>query len=442
MFTGTTPPEVRNLLNEVLKEYKGKDVYIGCSGNFTVDRLAHYRGFNVRSNDVSLYSKIASDVLLHKESKFEIEHPVIKEIYDSWEPSRYKDMIIMLLVIKLSDFKKLNNEFVKTYWNYYVDNSKQFYDNTIEKFEKNEVFNFEIKDYFDGDFVEHIRNKRGTGLGILFPPTYKGGYEKLFAFIDEVFVYEEAKYEMFEPEEADELFREFLEEDENIIYTDHQLKIDDKHLLSKLRIGGGKKDIFIYSSFNNEKKYFIEKKKNRPEVNMEVLEDSYEFTKDSVVKVYRVNKDIPNHYKQLYMSAKVNYTEGGDFGIMFTVDEKVFGFASMSKMLSTNEKAFIQSDFVVNSDQKQLSKLILILLKSKEIRKLINREFKHFYLGLKTSVYTDKPMSMKYRGPFKKTMTEPNKKTGINKLVYECEYNNKTIQQNFEEWLKRIKKQK
>ena len=65
MFTGTTPPEVRNLLNKVLQDYNGKDIFIGCSGNFTVDRLAHHNGFNVHSNDVSLYSRIIADILLN-----------------------------------------------------------------------------------------------------------------------------------------------------------------------------------------------------------------------------------------------------------------------------------------------------------------------------------------------------------------------------------------
>jgi hypothetical protein len=192
------------------------------------------------------------------------------------------------------------------------------------------------------------------------------------------------------------------------------------------------KDIFIYSSLNTDKKYYIEKKKNRPEMSLQVLEQDYKFNELSEVKAYRVNKDVPNHYKQLYMSAKVDYTEGGDFGIMFTVDDKVFGFASISKMLSTNERAFIQSDFVVNSNQSRLSKLVIILLKSEEIRRLINKEFKHYYVGLKTSVFTDKPVSMKYRGPFKKTASDKGK------IVYEANYNKLSIDKNYKEWLRKL----
>jgi len=132
----------------------------------------------------------------------------------------------------------------------------------------------------------------------------------------------------------------------------------------------------------------------------------------------------------------VKYNEGGergmDFGIIFTVNDEVFGFVSMSKMLSKGDKAFMQSDFVINSTQKRLSKLVVMLMKSDEIRILINREFKHWYKGIRTAVFTKNPVSIKYRGVLKRVKKEEGK------LTYESDYNNLTIEENYKLWLKRL----
>ena len=69
MFTGTTPPEVKVLLQELMgKIPTGEHVFIGCSGNYTTDKVMAGMGFAVHSNDVSLYSKLIADILLGEDT--------------------------------------------------------------------------------------------------------------------------------------------------------------------------------------------------------------------------------------------------------------------------------------------------------------------------------------------------------------------------------------
>jgi len=95
---------------------------------------------------------------------------------------------------------------------------------------------------------------------------------------------------------------------------------------------------------------------------------------------------------------------------------------------------FLHSDFVVNSNQQKLSKLVLYLLKSEEIRELLIDWFKHYYQGLKTTVYTNKPVSMKYRGVFNLIRRDRGK------LIYVGEFSGLRLQVNYKLWLKKILK--
>ena len=70
MFTGSLDIESKKILSKVLDKVTTKKVYIGCSGNFTFDKIASKKGFKVYSNDISLYSNIIGYTVLNKTFNF------------------------------------------------------------------------------------------------------------------------------------------------------------------------------------------------------------------------------------------------------------------------------------------------------------------------------------------------------------------------------------
>lgn len=430
MFTGTTPPEVRLLLGEIIKDKANTNIYIGCSGNYTIDRLASFYKCNVYSNDVSLYSKLIADILLNRDTEIKIVESGYAEIFRSWPETIYKKLIFVMYLMKIAEFSKQNNDYKKTFYDYYIEGNKEFYLNTVKKFERTKCLEFKINDFFYGDFITHIRNKKGSGIGILFPPTYKGGYEKIFKFVDDNVNYKPAPYEMFDPSNSAELFNEFLTEDENIIYSDRDFDLLEKFKIGEVNLGQGKHNVFIYSSVQTGKSYYMERKKKVTGKVFKIIPENYEFTEKTQIRILPCKTEEVNYYKAFFMSSKVNYTLGGDFGIMFFADEMLFGLASFSKTLSGYDDVFVQSDFVVNSKTRKLSKLLLFIIRSEEIRSIVLDKFKHYYQELKTSVFTDKPVSMKYRGVF--NIKEKQK----GKIIYTSNFVG-TLKENFELWLKK-----
>ena len=139
-------------------------------------------------------------------------------------------------------------------------------------------------------------------------------------------------------------------------------------------MGPGKNPIYTYSSVNQNKHYYIERDKNVKSSYTHILPIDYEFTDNTVISAKLCPVSDVNYYKAFYMANKVNYTTGGDLGMVFMADGKAFGFTSFIKQLSTLEKIFMQSDFVVNSNTQRLSKLLIMLTKSHDVRMLIARK--------------------------------------------------------------------
>ena len=432
MFTGTTPPEVRLLLQDLMKGVKGKDVFIGCSGNYTTDKIMSAIGYNVHSNDVSLYSKLIADLLLSTDTDMECVNPELRNVFDTWEHGKYKKLVQVMFAMKVAQFHQRKNNYQEEMFKAFIEQSKTYYHNTVAKLEKG-ALDFTISSFYYGDFLDFLKNKRGKGVGISFPPTYKGGYEKLFSYIEESFKYEHAPYNIFDPKEGGTIFKELLETDENIIYSDREWDDLSGYLSGKIKLGPAKHPVYIYSSIKRDNHYYIERDKSVKPSHIHILPVDYDFREDTIITVVPCPVNDVNYYKAFYMANKVNYSTGGDFGIVFMADGKAFGFASFSKQLSTLSRVFIQSDFVVNSKTKRLSKLLIMLLKSHDVRKVIAKKLFNYYDGLKTTVYTTNPVSMKYRGVFDLDRREEGK------LIYMADFVEQSLNELYQLWLKKFK---
>lgn len=432
-FIGTTPPEVKLLLQDLMKNVDKKDVFIGCSGNYTTDKVMAGMGYTIHSNDVSLYSKLISDLLLGTDTEIEVINPELRYVFNTWDETKYKKLVQVMFAMRVSNFHLRKNDYQEEMFNAFIEQSNIYYHNTIEKLEKG-ALNFNIKSFFYGDFVDFLKAKKGKGVGISFPPTYKSGYEKLFNYVEESFAYEHAPYNIFDPKDGGLIFGELLESDENIIYSDKEWSNLEEFLSGKIKLGTGKHPVYIYSSIKRDNHYYIERDKVVKPSNIHILPVDYEFTEETNISVELCLVNDINYFKAFYMANKVNYTTGGDLGLVFMADGKAFGFTSFSKQLSTLEQIFMQSDFVINSNTQRLSKLLIMLTKACDVRKLIARKMGNYYEGIKTTVYSTAPVSMKYRGVFDLERRDEGK------LMYSAKFTDNSLKELYNLWLKKYKK--
>jgi hypothetical protein len=268
----------------------------------------------------------------------------------------------------------------------------------------------------------------------LYAPTYKGGYEKLYKYIEESFEYVHPEYELFDSKNAGLYYRDLLEMKRACIYSDVLYEDTRKFLVGQVDKEVGKRPVYFYTNLSVDA-FYLNPSARLLDKTPEILDIVDVITEETDIKVVEIPVKIVNHYKHLFMSAKVNYSGGGDFALGFLAGKKLFGFAVFSKGLGTRdsfELLFLHSDFVVPSSIDRLSKLLLYLLRSADVAKLVRRHYAYHYGGLQTSVYTNKPVSMKYRGIFQKQECDD-----AGKLVYTACFTKWTIKECYEKWKNR-----
>lgn len=440
MFIGSIDKPSRmiceNILDKVDKRKK-PDIYVGCSGNFTFDRIAAAKGFRVHSNDVSLYSRVIAGIVTKERFKFTCRNADLNAIFAGWEDDAQSDLVKLMFAAKYGQFAEQKNDFQKTMLENYVSGAQTFYDGTRAKFERNKVFEFSIEDFFYGDFKKHVARADENSLIFLYAPTYKGGYEKLYAFLNENFEYQKPEYDLFDSKEAGPYYAELLENREACIYSDLIYPETTQWMKGEVTYSGNKKTVYLYSSVKEDShSYFFADTPKLYGRTPRIIDPDMQMPENPDISVVPCKVALVNHYKHLFMSARVDYSTGGDFALAFLINGAVFGFASFASSLVTikdGQYLFLHSDFVVPSAIERLSKLLLYIIRSDDVYKCILRYYIHAYTGLQTSVYTKKPASMKYRGPFKKL----DRKDQPGKLTYTAEFTKLSIKECFEKWQKR-----
>ena len=437
MFIGSISSDARviceNILDTVDRE-KVTEIYVGCSGNFTFDRIAAAKGFRVHSNDVSLYSALIASVVRNEPFECRCVNDELCELFGEWEETPFKPLVEVMFAMRYGAYAARKNDYQRSRIEDYRAGARQFYEGTVEKFRKQDVFGFRIEEFYFGDFTDHLENCGDSGAVFLYAPTYKGGYEKLFGYVEESFEYERASYTMFDPKTAGEYYLSLLSAKQAVIYSD----IKYPELAPWFRgeiVKAGKHPVFFHSSVESRRTYYISQDEKPVRHTPQILGVDEELGDSPEFAIAAVKVALVNHYKHLFMAAKVNYSLGGDSALAFLANGKAFGFAVFSAGLGTvdeNEILFLHTDFVVNSKIERLSKLLLYLLRSKEVQRVISRSYVHRYSGLQTTVYTDKPVSMKYRGPWKKIGGNEG-----GKLRYVAQFTEHSMKECYELWKSR-----
>ena len=107
-----------------------------------------------------------------------------------------------------------------------------------------------------------------------------------------------------------------------------------------------------------------------------------------------------NRYKDVFLKKGIMHAEGAVCLLVF-LDGYLFGFLIFSLERYNRDGVYMLSDFVVRSSVPRLSKLLLLVSVSTEVRHLIRSSLVVPAQVIKTTAFTHKPVSMKYRGVYK-----------------------------------------
>lgn len=139
------------------------------------------------------------------------------------------------------------------------------------------------------------------------------------------------------------------------------------------------------------------------------LPDDYVLTEKSKLRFVRASLSEIDYLRMIYLKKGI-IMGSAPFSYLWFIDEYVFG-ACLFDFLKVSKygtgAVWQKSDFVIDHPIAKISKLLIMGILSEEFKNELEIRYKRDVDCYATSVFTDKPVSMKYRGVYKLTERHP-----------------------------------
>lgn len=410
MFYGSVPAEAQAIMNKIVKAWDVTDIYVGCSGNFTLEKFIGPLGkFRLHSNDVTMYSQCLGAHFLREHVPLELseegaaQFPWLQD-YMKTDVDRLATMLLCSRIVAYTD--KGENP----YYNMMLEESiRQFpvmHEKTVQKVSANTLT---IASYYNGDAMDFVKEAPADAGFISFPPFKKAGkaFVKDFAKLEKMFKFTPPEYSYFDEELLKEYFRQIMTKKEWCFGTDMRLQGDEftEHLKGMTKTTNRGIPIYIYASSGHPQ--IVTPLQTTTQANIKKFGQGMEMGND--IRLYELSNDAFQTLRSQYMN--INIRPGSaTLAIGVVVDGYLIGVYAFSAAPSVAQwdkhietpTVYLLSDFPVEpTDYKHLAKLVLYAALSKESKRIAERITKRRAASLVTTAFSKNPESMKYRGLFK-----------------------------------------
>lgn len=425
MFFGTTPSVVAGYVNTELEKHKPKSVFVPFAGNFVVEQLAGKNNIEfIHSTDVSLYSKAIGLGVTNKpyDIVLKSEIALLFDFFaDKQSPIEKAATVIFLTEVAANLNKKA--DYYKSLSLHAKENQKVYFEKILAKLNR---FAITVKNmnFYGIDACRILDKVKENDFVFYDPPVGLGDYEKEFKAVESCYVFTPEPYTIITDTIKKEQLTQLEQRGANVYWRTN-------NPVDKDELPEGFKQVYQYRYAynkhyciyaNNSKTTFVgsfqplrEKVSNYPLITMKDT-----ITENSKVEIIKVSTLVTNHYRMMWVKKALMLDSG--FGFVILVDNKLVGVLQLADGLKFG------SDFIlINSDPacpyskyKRLSKLILHLCCTETLLQEFNNISSWEHCGFTTRVFTNEPVSMKYRGLFELAeRTELVGENFKNKLIYQ-----------------------
>jgi hypothetical protein len=423
MFVGSVPQQVVEQILRVSKRDWWTEAYVCCSGSFRVDGAlkSKWPELKVHSNDISLLSVALGRLAIRDPLIFTFTGRLafIEDFLTGRAPlERVSAILVAMEMARYSG----NNEYAGVHWTHYQAAFPKFLDKANKK-----IGEFLVRSRVDSfsvcDFRIHAaRAVRSGGCIVAFPPTYKGGYERMYKLLDQNTEWERPAYDIWDPAGIEEWITELANAGARYcVFADQRFE-ELKPSLEFLQPTN--KPIYVYANFEGSS--LRRRSNNATPFRYQPVVPQH-LRHDTAVTIAVTDGPRMNYLKDVYL-AKHIYHVAGMFNFLVYLDKKLAGGIIMSRSKwGDTESIYMLSDFSVTREGR-ISKLIAGLAVSEEIMRWVRTRLLQDVRHIFTTAFTDKPVSMKYRGVFALHSRKPGQ------LQYRGDARGQTAQQIYEAW--------
>lgn len=405
MFHGSLPASALQIQSSIVKEWNVLDIYVGCSGNFTCERmLKNVTTARLHSNDVTIYSCLLGRYFSGKplEAGFKKSYDGPMAFVKDYMKTDEDIITVMLLLSKMATYlgTKLNPYYEKMI-EAYKSQWDRIFDETKAKISKVEPF---VSEFYAGDVCQWVDTVPMDAGFICYPPFYSGDYEKMFKVIEDIFEWEPPQYEMIDKDKIFEMFRKLVQRDNFIFGTNDDIPEFRQYLAGLSQTTNRGVPLYLYAKASKSR--IVMPNQNVKSLMVPHIGEDEDM--GNTMTLLPLKSENFHALRSQYMNHYIKPgSETASYGVL--VDGKLIGvFAfSASPTLSNwdthieTPTMYLLSDFPVTpSKYKRLAKLVLYAALSKESKLLAERLTNKRVRSLVTTAFTKRPVSMKYRGLF------------------------------------------
>ena len=406
MFHGSLPATAQQILCEIVQKWDVPEIYVGCSGNFTIERvLKGCVKAKLYSNDVTVYSCLLGRYFTGQklDVKMRSDYDGPMRFVEKYMDSDAGIIAVMLILSKMSIYlASKTNPYYEKMIRAHTSQFEKMWTETKGKIEKIEPF---ISSMYEGDVCEWVDKIPEDAGFICYPPFFSGDYEKMFKVIENVFEWSPPEYEMINKDRIHEMFVKLTKRKYFMFGTNDYLPEFKQYLVGLAQTTNRGVPLYMYAKSHKS-----------------IIVTPRQFVQCPMIQRLGPNEDIGNTLRIVklkseqfhalrskYMNMHINPgSETASFGVL--VDNKLVGvfafmasptFADMNKYIDT-PNVYLLSDFpIAPSKYKKLAKLVLYAALSKEAKDFAENITNKRIFSLTTTAFTKRPVSMKYRGLFR-----------------------------------------
>ena len=439
MFQGSIPHSVQQMLLSITKEWKTQNIQIGCSGNFTTERvLQGDHTAALHSNDVTIYSCMLGRYFSGQKLDISFNHENDSDFnfIKNYMDDDASVISCILLLSKIATFTETkSNPYYERMISAYIDQWETLFTETYKKIKNIQPF---IKSFYEGDVCELIDVVPQDYGFICYPPFYSGGYEKMFRLMERLFNWQPPEYMEMDAERIIELLKKITERRYFMFITKEEQPEYKDYLRGLAQTTNHGAPLYIYANGETSKVILPVQKVESPLI--ERIGENDDIGDD--IKLIHLTKENFNALRAEYLNPEIELGRAAlTYGV--TVNNKLvgsFAFIMASSLAKWDNHIdtpaiYLLSDFsVAPTKYKKLSKLILYAVLSKESQILAEQMVKTKIRGVITTAFSKNPVSMKYRGLFKLMSKKQDGEKYM--LNYGASMGEWTLKQGLELWKK------
>ena len=363
MFIGGMPKQLLEQLTRIVDFSGWRNVYVGCSGMFGLERAIKQRHPSaiLHGNDVSLLTCAIGTLATggNFEIAFKDRLAFVEELVDQGDfAGRVAAVMVALEMAKY----KGDNDWAKAHFGHYAQHFTHFQGNAEEKL-LTFINDLKIASFLPGDFKSQAVRAAEAGGGIVsYPPTYKGGYERIYRFLGENTDWPAPGYGVWDPRK----FEEWVDELDAmgvryVVGIDRRL--EGREPVAAFE-SASLKPLFAYANCAGGTS--LRRQVNKIEVFGYRKIDPALLSAETSVQIVQATAGQMNYLKDQYLAKGIAHVPGM-FNFLVYLDDMLAGgiILTRSKM-GGREDLYLLSDFALVRERR-ISKLIALLATSRTL---------------------------------------------------------------------------